>query len=275
MLDNRSDLNILIKSGGDVASGTIYRLYKSGFRPVVCEIPKPTMVRRTVSFGEAIYQGQYNVEGVEAVYVKNKKEFENVLEEGSIPIFVVDLLSYFENEFKPDIIIDGRMMKRKNDTEINDASLVIGLGPGFTAGEDVDAVIETCRGHYLGRAIYEGEAAPYTGSPGEVMGISKKRVIYADRTGKFESEKEIGQHIESGEVFGYIDREPIKAEISGIIRGQIFPDREVKKDWKIGDIDPRDNKDHCYKISDKALAIAGGVLEAVLNLSSKIEKGRQ
>ncbi|MGM0410426.1 MAG: selenium-dependent molybdenum cofactor biosynthesis protein YqeB [Bacillota bacterium] len=260
---------VLIKGGGDIASGTAYRLYKSGFQVAVCDIPKPKMVRRGVSFAEAIYHGSHEIEGVKGVYVKNEDEFEKVLEEGHIPVFINDLWSYFKRHFEAKVIIDGRMQKRKNSTEIDEAEIVIGLGPGFEAKKDVDAVIETNRGHYLGRAIYEGKAEEYTAKPGKIMGISKDRVLYSPKDGKFDSDKEIGDHIEKGEIFAYVDGEPIEAKISGVIRGQISWGRTVKEGWKIGDIDPRDDENYCYTISDKSLAVAGGALEAILHFAEK------
>jgi len=262
-----NDVCVLIKGGGDIASGTAYRLYQSGFKVAICDIPKPKMVRRGVSFAEAIYHGSHRIEGVKGVYVKNEDEFEKALEEGHIPVFINDLWSYFKKHFEADVIIDGRMMKRNNSTNKNEAEIVIGLGPGFEAKKDVNAVIETNRGHYLGRVIYDGKPEAYTGEPGEVMGITKDRVLYAPQNGKFDSDKEIGEHIEKDEIFGYVSGEPIRAKITGVIRGQISWGREVKKDWKIGDIDPRDEEKYCYRISDKSLAVAGGVLEAILHLS--------
>ena len=261
-----NNISVLIKGGGDIASGTAFRLYKSGFKVAICDISKPKMVRRGVSFAEAIYHGSHRIEGVKSVYVKNEDEFEKALSEGNIPVFINDLWGDFKKYFEADVIIDGRMMKRNNSTNIREADLVIGLGPGFKAKSDVNAVIETNRGHYLGRAIYEGRTEPYTGEPGEVKGITKDRVLYAPQNGKFDSDKEIGEHIEKDEIFGYVSGEPIRAKISGVIRGQISWGREVKKDWKIGDIDPRDEEEYCYQISDKSLAIAGGVVEAILHL---------
>lgn len=264
-----NDVCVLIKGGGDIASGTAYRLYKSGFKVAICDIPKPKMVRRGVSFAEAIYHGSHRIEGVKGVYVKNEDEFEKALDEGHIPVFINDLWSYFKKYFEADVIIDGRMMKRNNSTNKKEAEIVIGLGPGFEAKKDVNVVIETNRGNYLGRAIYDGKPEAYTGEPGEVMEITKDRVLYAPQNGKFDSDKEIGEHIEKGEIFGYVNGEPIIAKISGVIRGQISWGREVKKDWKIGDIDPRDEEQYCYRISDKSLAVAGGTLEAILHLSQK------
>lgn len=259
-----SDKKVMIKGGGDLASGVAYRLYQSGFKVSVSEIRRPMMVRRTVSFGEAVYRSEHEIEGIKAKLVKNWEEFKRVIQKGEIPVFVNDLWPFFKNKYQPDIVIDGRMMKRDNDTTQGEAPLVIGLGPGFTVGEDVDALIETCRGHYLGRTLYEGQALPDTGKPGEVMGYTKKRVVYAPCDGEFHSKKQIGDHIEAGEKFGKINETPVQAKIGGVIRGQIHPGRKVKEGWKIGDVDPRDNQEYCSKISDKGLAVGGGVLEAIL-----------
>ncbi|MFW6409498.1 MAG: selenium-dependent molybdenum cofactor biosynthesis protein YqeB [Halanaerobiales bacterium] len=260
---------VLVKGGGDLASGVIYRLYKAGLEVTVAEKSRPSMVRRTVSFGQAVYDGEYEVEDIPARLITNHDQFNNCLSAGIIPVFVSELMRAVRDWFKPDIIVDARMMKRENDTDIDESSLVIGLGPGFEVGKDVHAVVETCRGHYLGRTLYEGRALPDTGQPGEVQGYTEERVVYAPRDGNFNSNKEIGDYINKGEQFGLVGKTPVKAKISGIIRGQIHPGYETDKGMKIGDIDPRAERDHCFKISDKALAVGGGVLEAIFHLKQK------
>lgn len=266
---NNSKTKIMIKGGGDLASGVAYRLFKSGFKISMSELKSPKMVRRTVSFGEAIYRDEYQVEDIGVKSVKNWSEFKSVEKENKIPIFISDLWDEFKKKIEPQIIIDGRMMKRANETVKDEAPLVIGLGPGFKVGKDVDAVIETCRGHYLGRALYQGSALPLTGKPGETMGYTKKRVVHAPCEGRFKSDKDIGDHIEKGEIFGRVGKTNVKAELDGVIRGQIYPGIKVGKGWKIGDVDPRNKVEYCNKISDKAFAVGGGTLEAICHLTSK------
>ncbi|MGM0602034.1 MAG: selenium-dependent molybdenum cofactor biosynthesis protein YqeB [Bacillota bacterium] len=259
--------NVLIKGAGDIASGTAYRLYKAGFNIAMSEIENPTVVRRTVSFAECVYRGKWEVEGITSVYIDNINEINKLWSEGIIPVFNRCHVEDFKKLIKPEIVVDARMMKRKNDTEMGEGSIVIGLGPGFKAGANVNAVIETYRGHYLGRAIYQGEAMSYKKRPGEVPGYSIERVVSAPAEGTFTSERKIGEKIEKGEVFGYVDSIPVKAKISGVIRGMIYPGIEVADHEKIGDIDNRNIKEYCFTISEKALAIGGGVLEAVLYFS--------
>ncbi|GAB6137887.1 selenium-dependent molybdenum cofactor biosynthesis protein YqeB [Halanaerobaculum tunisiense] len=266
--------NVLLKGGGDLASGIAYRLYQSGFKVAISEIREPLMVRRTVSFAESVYRGKYEVEGVTAQFVTDWNSFKEIINKGGIPVFTQDNLSYFKEKFAPQVVIDGRMLKRNQATNLNEAPLVIGVGPGFKAGEDVDAVIESCRGHYLGRAIYQGTTLPNTGQPGEIMGYTHKRVLRAPCDGVFESDKKLGSEIEAGELFGRVNDRPVKAELSGVIRGQIHSGIYVEEGFKIGDIDPRNQRGYYNKISDKALAVGGGVLEAILHLANKKpEKG--
>jgi len=263
LIQNPKKKRTLIKGAGDIASGVAYRLYRSGLTVVMTEIKEPTMVRRTVSFAECVYREKWKVEGVESVYIKDIKKMKKVLEADKIPVVNKDYFTIIKQKFDPEIIIDARMMKRSNDTQIDEAPVVIGLGPGFKAGKNVDAVIETYRGHYLGRTIYSGSALAYQDEPGSVPGYSKKRVVSSPGAGIFKSERKIGEEIEEGGCFGYVDNKPVITKIAGVIRGQIHPGIRLKKGKKIGDIDNRFNKDYCYHISDKALAVAGGVLEAI------------
>lgn len=262
------EIRVLIKGGGDLASGVAYRLKKSGFPVAMSELAQPLVVRRTVAFAEAVHCGEWEVEGIKARYVRDEKEFNRSLQAGEIPVFTAGSYSDFKEYYSPRVIVDARMMKKPNDTYIDEAPIVIGLGPGFTAGIDTDAVIETARGHYLGRVINSGSAIANTGVPGEVMGYTRERVVYAPCAGEFRSERKIGDLIEAGKVFGTVNEIEVRAAISGVIRGQIRPGIQVKKGMKIGDIDPRSKREYCFQISDKALAIGGGVLEAILSMCS-------
>jgi len=259
---NLKDIKVLLKGGGDLASGIGYRLNRAGFNLLIVEKPEPTAIRRTVSFASAIYQGQLEVEGVRGTKVKNIEEAEECWSEGSVPVITTnqkDLLS----RFKPDIIIDGRMLKERTDQTIDEARLVIGIGPGFTINQNCHLAVETNRGHHLGRVIYEGSTAKNTGSPGNVNGYTDERVIHAPEAGTFQSDCQIGQKVNTGEVIGKVKNIILKTKISGVIRGLLKPGIEVKAGTKLADVDPRSEENYCYYISDKALAIAGGVLEAI------------
>lgn len=272
MWGSMPEINVLLKGGGDLASGIAYRLHQSGFNVAISELKQPLMVRRRVSFAESVYKGEYEVEGVTAEFTTNGDEFKQIIDQGRIPVFTEERLSYFKEKFAPQVVIDGRMLKNNQDTNLDAAPIVIGVGPGFTAGRDVDAVVETCRGHYLGRVIYQGTTIPNTGQPGKVMGYTHKRVLYAPCDGLFESDKRLGDEIKTGEVFGKVADIPVTAELNGVIRGQIHPGIYVKEGLKIGDIDPRSKRDYYNKISDKALAVGGGVLEAILHLINDRER---
>jgi xanthine dehydrogenase accessory factor len=269
MKNNCKKKNVLIKGAGDIATGVAYRLYKSGFNIAMSEIDNPTVVRRTVSFGECVYKDNWEVEGVESIYLEDIKKINRTWENSKIPVFNKFYVEEFKKLMSPEIIVDARMMKKINDTQIDEAEIVIGLGPGFKAGDNVNAVVETYRGHYLGRAIYKGEAMAYKNRPGEVPGYSIDRVVSAPVEGVFTSKKKIGDQIEKGEHFGYVNSIPVKAKISGIIRGMIYPGIKVDKNKKIGDIDNRNIKEYCFTISEKALAIGGGVLEAIFYFNRK------
>jgi len=260
------DKLILIRGAGDLATGVAYRLYKSGFKIVMAEVEKPLTVRRTVAFSEAIYQGYCEVEGIKAYRAEGLQEVKDILAEGNIPV-IIDPQAEIKDKMDFSVLIDAIIAKRNLGTAIDDAEVVIALGPGFEAGVDVDAVIETNRGHFLGRVIRAGRAQENTGLPGMIAGYSRERVLKAPIIGRFTSRYSIGDMIEAGGVFGYIDQQPIKAEISGVIRGILRSDIMVKIGTKLGDIDPRGEIKHSTTISDKALAIGGGVLEAILSLS--------
>lgn len=259
---------VLIKGAGDLATGVAYRLKKCGFNIVMTEIDKPTTVRRTVAFSQAVYDGSIEVEGIKAILVNNKEEIKNVLSNGDIPI-IIDKEANIINELKPKVVVDAIIAKKNYGTSINDAPIVIALGPGFEASVDCHCVIETQRGHYLGKCIYEGCAIPNTGIPGNIGGFTKERIIRATADGHITPIKKIGDYVKANEVVAYIDSFEVKADIDGTIRGMLQEGIEVYKGMKSGDIDPRCEKDHCFTISDKARSIGGGVLEAILYLSQK------
>ena len=259
------DAVVVIKGAGDLASGVILRLHRAGLRLVVTEIEQPTTVRRTVAFSEAIYCGEVEVEGVRARKIKDCNEIPRAWSEGVVPV-LVDPWAEVVPRLRPAAVVDAIIAKRNLGTRISDAAVVIGLGPGFEAGVDVHAVVETNRGHQLGRVLWHGSAEPDTGVPGEIAGHGLQRLLRAPSPGWLRGERAIGDRVEAGEVVCWVDQTPVKAGIAGVLRGLLHDGLCVYPGMKIGDIDPRAAREHCFTISDKSLAIAGGVLEAVLYL---------
>jgi xanthine dehydrogenase accessory factor len=255
---------VLIKGGGEMASGVAHRLSKCHFRVCMTEIPKPQAVRREVSFCEAVYEGEKTVEGITAKRVNSYDEVEEAWNSDQIPL-IVDATSSIKDILKPDVIVDAIMAKKNLGTKITDTPLVIALGPGFCAGKDAHLVVETNRGHNLGKIITEGEAEKNTGIPGEIAGFSAERVFRAPKNGVLSTVKEIGDYIEPEDVIAFVEDMSIKAKIKGVIRGLLRDGTEVWKGMKTGDVDPRGIKQHCYTISDKARAAGGGVLEGILS----------
>jgi xanthine dehydrogenase accessory factor len=256
---------VIIKGAGDLASGVAHRLWMSGFKLLMLELPEPLVVRRTVAFASAVFDGEVILEGVKARICSETDQLENYWNEGVIPLFV-DPLGTMIERVSPHVLIDAVMAKRNTGTSCNDAPVVIGLGPGFYAGRDVHAVIETKRGHDLGRAIYSGAAEADTGVPGEIGGFSAQRLLRAPSAGTVLPLVKIGELVRQGQTVANIEGKPVIAEISGVVRGMIYPGLAVKKGTKIGDIDPRGQGVDCHTVSDKARAVAGGVLEAILRL---------
>ena len=259
------NLVVLIRGAGEMATGVAVRLHKSRLRVCLLEIAKPLAVRRTVCFSEAVYDGEKEVEGLWAKLIARPDEIHAAWKDEKIPVLVDPDSSQTRDFLKPDVVVDAILAKTNLGTKSDDAPLVIGLGPGFTAGREVHAVVETNRGHHLGRVIFKGEAEPDTGIPGEIGGYSVKRVLRTMKTGVFRSSKSIGDQVSKGNVVAVVDDSPVIAQISGIIRGLIRDGAEVKKGTKLGDIDPRGKKEYCFTISEKARAIGGGVLEAILH----------
>ena len=253
---------IWIKGAGDLASGIAFRLVNAHFRVVMTELPEPAAVRRAVCFSEAVRLGSTEVEGVRAARAETAVEAETLLKEGVIPV-IPDPSGGTARAMSPEVLVDAVMAKRNTGTRITDA--VIGVGPGFTAGKDCHAVVETKRGHTLGRAIYEGSAIPDTGVPGVIGGYGAERVFRSPAAGIFLPEKEIGDIVQKGEVIARVEGLPVTAVIGGMIRGMLPPGFPVREHMKAGDIDPRGASVDFRLISDKSLAVGGGVLEALLH----------
>lgn len=259
---------VLIKGAGDLATGVAHRLRRCGFDIVMTEIEEPTTVRRTVAFSQAVYDKTVEVEGIKAALVTNVEMIKENIANGIISV-IVDKEANIIKEIKPDVVVDAIIAKKNTGTSINDAPIVIAVGPGFEAGVDCQLVIETKRGHYLGKVITEGKAIPNTGIPGNIGGHTVGRIIRATSDGIIYPVAKIGDYVEEGKVVAYVDKTPVYASISGIVRGMLQEGITVFKGMKSGDIDPRCDKEHCFIISDKARSIGGGVLEGILFLKNK------
>lgn len=255
-------MKILIRGGGDLATGIAARLYHSGHNILMTEREAPLTVRRTVAFSRAVYEGSAKVEDMEARLVHSLDEAYAVMGDGNIAL-IVDEAAEIRKEFCPDVVVDAILAKKNLGTKITDAPLVVGVGPGFYAGQDCHCVVETKRGHTLGQVIYDGAALPNTGVPGEVGGYTTERLLKASGDGVMEPLISIGDMVEKGQIAAYTGGEPVYAAMSGMVRGMLQKGVSVVKGMKIGDIDARCEKEHCWTISDKARAIGGGVLEAV------------
>ncbi|MFZ4438436.1 MAG: selenium-dependent molybdenum cofactor biosynthesis protein YqeB [Syntrophales bacterium] len=260
---NLKALIILIKGGGEMASGVALRLVRSGFRVCITEIPEPLAVRRGVSFCEAVFAGKKEIEGLVGKLVSGREEILRAWENGEAPV-LIDPGCAIRKILSPDVVVDAILAKRNTGTALSDAPLVIGLGPGFRAGRDVHFVIETNRGHHLGRVIEEGEAEADTGIPGDIGGYTWERVLRAPVGGRFRGKKQIGDRIEEGEIVADVEGVPLMATISGVLRGILHDGLQVVPNMKVADVDPRALRENCLTVSDKARAIAGGVLEAIL-----------
>ncbi len=256
---------VLVRGAGDLATGVAHRLYRSGFPVVMTEIAWPTVIRRPVAFAEAVFDECHEVEGITARLAAGLPEARAILAGGEIPVLIDPRLEV-AIQLEPAVVVDAIIAKSNTGTRITDAPLVIGLGPGFTAGVDVHAVVETNRGHDLGRVILRGGAEPDTGTPGLIAGYGRERLIKAPADGVFEAVAVIGSLVEAGETLGMVGGCPVTAPIGGALRGLIRDGVTVRRGQKMGDVDPRRRVEFCYTISDKARAIAGGVLEAVLML---------
>lgn len=254
---------IVVRGGGDLATGTIHKLHRSGFKVLVLEINRPLVIRRTVSFAQAIFSGETIVEGVRAVRVEDLEDIYREWDKDNVPV-IVDPQGNILNELKADILVDSIIAKKNIGTSKSMATITIGVGPGFNAGVDVDVVVETLRGHNLGKLIFEGFAEPDTGIPGVINGYGIERVIKSPASGIISNISSIGDMVTKGQVISRIGDVAVTANIDGVLRGLIEDGMEVQKGLKIGDVDPRGIREYCYTISDKARAIAGAVLEAIL-----------
>jgi xanthine dehydrogenase accessory factor len=259
-----SDLKILIRGAGEMATGCACRLHCSGFfRILMTETERPLAVRRTVSFCEAVYEKTWTVESVKAERIHHVEAARELWEKRVVPV-LVDPEATHAKILKPDVVIDAILAKRNVGTTMTDAPLVVVLGPGFAAGKDAHYVVETNRGHNLARLISEGPASPNTGIPGDIGGHSAFRVLRAPADGIFHSDLHIGDHVVEDQVIGHVAGEPVRTKLKGILRGVIRPGTPVVRNLKVGDVDPRGNQSYCSTISEKARAISGAVLEAVL-----------
>ena len=257
-------MKVVIRGGGDLATGVAEVLYQSGFKILILDIEKPSSIRRSVCFSEAIYDGVTKVENIICKKVENENEIEKCWNEKIIPI-MVDEKGDIIKKIKPDVVVDSIIAKKNLGTTKDMAPITIALGDGFEAGKDVDVVIETMRGHNLGRIITSGRAMKNTGIPGEIKGVSKDRVIYSKANGIFSSVKKIGDTVQKDEIIGYVGDVEIRGKISGVLRGIIREGYEVTENMKIGDIDPRiEEKNNCFTISDKARSLGGAVLRAIM-----------
>lgn len=262
---------ILIRGGGDLASGVALRLYRAGFRLLITELPQPLVVRRLVSFAEAVYSGQAQVEDIYASLVQDICQALSVMEAGQVPVLVDPgaqvLRSFQSNGNGPSlgVLVDARMTKRPPEIGLDSAPLVIGLGPGFVAGENCHAVIETNRGHLLGRVIWQGAPESDTGIPESLAQHQADRVLRSPARGALLALAEIGEHLDSGQPVAAVNGQMVLAPFRGVLRGLVHSGLNVQAGEKIGDVDPRDDPRYCTLVSDKSLAVGGGVLEAILS----------
>jgi len=262
MLDH---IQVVVKGAGDLATGVIHRLHRAGMRVTATELPQPLVIRRAVAFASAVYEGVWEVEGVAARRVTDETGMDRVLAAGKVPVWV-DPQARVVQRLHPDVVIDAIMAKRNTGTSIADAPVVVALGPGFTAGRDCHAIIDTMRGHDLGRVIYHGQAQPDTGIPGKVGGEAARRVLRAPADGLFVGQRKIGDVVQAGETVAQVSGQPVVARIDGVLRGLLHDGLTVRAGCKVGDVDPRAIIEHCFTISDKARAIGGSALETILYL---------
>jgi len=255
---------VIVRGGGDIATGVAHKLKRCGMEVVVLESEKPTSIRRKVSFSEAVYKKESLVEGIKGVLVSSSKEAIEESKDNKIPV-LIDPDGRSIKELKPHVVVDAIIAKKNLGTNINMAPLVIALGPGFTAGKDCHVVVETMRGHDLGRLIYGGEALANTGNPGSIGGYSVERVIHSPADGLLKTLKNIGEIVSKGETIAIVGETNVKSQISGVLRGILPEGIIIKKGLKMADVDPRNNQvKNCYTISDKARCIGGAVVEAIM-----------
>ena len=263
-------MRIVIKGAGDIASGIALRLWRAGLRPVMTDLPAPSSIRRTVCFSEAVRLEETRVEDITARRADSSAHALELLREGILPV-LADPEAKCIRELEPEVVVDAILAKVNTGTAITDAPAVIAVGPGFTAGVDCHAVVETKRGHTLGRVILSGSAIANTGVPGLIGGYAAERVMHSENGGVFHCVRSIADAVEAGETVAFVGETPLKAKIPGILRGLLPEGFEVPRaGFKCADVDPRGNRDHCFTASDKAIAVGGGVLEAVLALTGAL-----
>ncbi len=268
---NFPDFVILVKGAGDLGTGVAWRLHRAGFPVIITELAQPLVVRRTVAFASAVYDGEIAVEGVSARRAESFDAARRLLNDGIIPV-LVDPETHAREFFAPPVLIDAVMAKRNTGTRLTDAPLVLALGPGFTPGVDCHAVFETQRGHNLGRVLWDSPAEPNSSVPGEIGGESAERVLRAPCAGQVQVIKKIGDSVIAGETIARVGGSEVCASIDGILRGLLHDGLVVHAGMKIGDIDPRARRENCFTISDKSLAVGGGALEAVLSWMNTTKK---
>ncbi|GGC78909.1 selenium-dependent molybdenum cofactor biosynthesis protein YqeB [Enterococcus wangshanyuanii] len=263
---------VVVRGGGDLATGVVQKLHHTGFKVVILETEKPLAIRRTVALCNAVFEKEQQVEDLNARLVTSLTECEACWNKGELPVWV-DAQADSLNELKPLILIDAILAKRNIGTNRKMAPITIALGPGFSAPEDVDVVVETMRGHYLGRLYFEGSALANTGIPGEIGGKSAERVIHAPASGQVKHIKKIGDSVQKGELLFYVGDQPVFSPLEGVLRGLISDQVECKKGLKCADVDPRvvDEVD-CFTISDKARALGGAVLDAIFMIGHQKER---
>ena len=267
---NPTDIRVLIRGGGEMASGIAHRLHQCQLQVLLTEVAQPTAVRRHVAFAEAVYRGCHTIENVKAVRVATFSEALTEWQRSAIPVFV-DPDAKIRQQAQPSVIVDATMSKKGGDTMRSDAPLVIGIGPGFSAGDNVHAVVESNRGYHLGRVIWQGAAEPDTGVPAPVAGHTDARVLRAPRAGCFSALRAIGDRVEAGEIVAQIDGTPVHSAIAGVIRGLLHGGIQIGAGVKVGDVDPGFETEYCDTISGKARAIGGGVVEAIFHSYQRLK----
>ncbi len=259
-------MTVLLLGGGDLASGVALRLFHAGIRIVITELPQPLAVRRLVSFSEAVYSGETTVEGITATRVEDPSGIFKIVEAGRIPV-LVDPDAEIVAVLQPVVLVDARMTKRTALLKRDAAPLVVGLGPGFIAGDNCHAVVETQRGHMLGRVLWSGSAEPNTGQPDAVLQYRQERILRAPANGIFLGHAQIGDRVSPGQVLATVAEQNVVAPFPGVLRGLLASGVQVQQGLKVGDVDPRGDPRYARLVSDKSLAIGGGVLEAILTRS--------
>lgn len=259
-----------IRGAGDLATGIALRLHRAGLQVVMCDISVPTAVRRTVSFSEAIRLGEYEVEGVRARLAASPEAALAIVRQGDVAV-IVDEDAKSARSLQPQVLVDAIIAKRNLGTRMDMAPVVIGVGPGFAAGIDCHAAIETKRGHYLGSVLYKGSPIPNTGVPGNIGGFTTERVLRAPSDGLFHPLLAIGDEVRAGDIAATVGGVPLPCTIDGILRGLLQEGVPVFRGMKAGDIDPRCERAHCFSASDKARAVGGGVLEAICHFTHRLE----